>query len=170
MVNEISLYYDARSKKHQIVYAGVHQCTLNMKVPTTSRAALISVQNCGRYMIRSAKPGFWALSSDQQKFRFDNFNGTEVVLNFPSVFRGGSFVPRDFANNFNQSGYRRSVLLQRLVNKRRKEPCRCLTNYINRRHICQQRHLQREITTRQQTVGPHVSSNESGYLSSIFTG
>jgi len=34
-----------------------------------------------RYMIRSAKPGFWTLSFDQQKLRFDNFNGTETYGN-----------------------------------------------------------------------------------------
>jgi hypothetical protein len=44
-----------------------------MVVPKTSQAALVSVQNCDRYMIRSAKPGFLTLSFDQQKFRFDNF-------------------------------------------------------------------------------------------------
>jgi len=32
-------------------------------------------------MIRSAKPGFWTLSFDQQKLRFDNFNGTETYGN-----------------------------------------------------------------------------------------
>jgi hypothetical protein len=72
----------------------------------------------------------------------------KVVRSFSSVYRGGSFVPRDFSINFNQSGYC-SVILQRLVNQRRKEPYCCLTNYRNRRHICQQRLLQREITIQQ---------------------
>jgi hypothetical protein len=49
-----------------------------MKVPTTSQAALVSMQNCDRYLIPSAKPGFWTLSFDQQKFRFDNLDGTET--------------------------------------------------------------------------------------------
>ena len=98
----------------------------------------------------------------------------KVVSNCSSVFRGGSFVPKDISINFNQTGYC-NVLLQRLVNQRRKEPCRWLTNYTNRRHICQQRHSQREMT-RQQTsiqfssVDPHASSNDSGYLSSIIAG
>jgi hypothetical protein len=75
------------------------------------------------------------LSFDQQKFRFDNFlmepkhKEMDVLLTFwpivvrncSSVFRGGSFVPRDISINFNQTGYC-NVLLQRLVNQRRKEP------------------------------------------------
>ena len=72
------------------VYANVQQRTLNMKFPTTSQAAVVSVQNCDRQMNRSAKPGFWTLSFDEQKFRFDNFNpyptafpyGNGMVLHF----------------------------------------------------------------------------------------